>query len=475
MEFLKNSVTYKLIISFINFLQNMITNSYIYNVLTKEIDREDNIKQSIIYKVFNKIVELMRKIITFLRLDKLLKDSIFIKPYIWGCLTIALAPILPTTLLMCLIIASVGSFILKVCVDKEFEFTYTPVNILVVLFFIIYMFCAVFSVSPIDSLKTAIVVGSGILMYFVIVNNFDTKKKLNLVLTIFCIIGVLVSLYGIYQYTSFSFFGTATVDKELFGDIKTRVTSTFDNPNVLGEYLLLLIPLSVSLFFVNKNIYKKVIIAIATIIMAVCLLLTYSRGCYLGLIFAAAIFVILLNFKFIIFFILGLIAMPFVLPKSIINRFTSIGNMKDSSTKYRVSIWMASIDLIKDYWNKPIGQGSIAFNKIYPLYAYNQVGAQHSHCLFLQVIIETGLLGFITFFVMLYRLYQYLFSGLRKLANCTDRIYLIGFVSSISGFLLQSVFDNTFHNLRVAIIFWMIIGLATAFRKVLGKEDNNEN
>ena len=77
--------------------------------------------------------------------------------------------------------------------------------------------------------------------------------------------------------------------------------------------------------------------------------------------------------------------------------------------------------------------------------------------------------------MMLYRLYQYLFSGLRKLSNCTDRIYLIGFISSISGFLLQSIFDNTFHNLRVAIIFWIIIGLATAFRKVLGKEDNNEN
>ena len=475
MEFLKNSVTYKLIISFINFLQNIITNSYIYNVLTKEVNREDKIKQSIVYKMFCKIVELMRIIITFLRLDKLLKDSIFIKPYIWGCLTIALAPILPTTLLMCLIIASVGSFVLKVCVNKEFEFTYTPVNISVCLFWVVYMFCAIFSISPIDSLKTAIVIGSGILMYFVIINSFDTKKKLDIALTIFCIIGLLVSIYGIYEYTSLSFFGTSTVDKELFEDIKTRVTSTFDNPNVLGEYLLLVIPIAVSIFFTNRNIYKKIVVFIATIIMAACLLLTYSRGCYLGLIFAAAIFIILLNFKFIMLFILGLIALPFVLPKSIINRFTSIGNMEDSSTQYRVSIWMGSIELIKDYWNKPIGQGSIAFNKIYPLYAYNQVGAQHSHCLFLQVIIETGLLGFVIFFMLLYRLYQYLFSGIKKLAYSNDRIYLIGFISSISGFLLQSIFDNTWHNLRVAIIFWIVIGLASAFRKILGKEDNDEN
>ncbi len=475
MEFLKKSVTYKLIVSFIRFLENIITNSYIYNVLTKEINNEEKNKNSIIFKLFMKIVNILRKIVSLLKLDKLFKDSIFAKSYIWAILAIALAPIVPTTILMCLIIATILSFILNVCIDKEFEFTYTPLNFCVGIFFVIYMFCAVFSLSPMDSLKTAIVIGSGILMYFVIINSFDTKKKLDIALIVFCIIGLVVSLYGIYQYTSLSFFGSVTVDKELFQDIKTRVDSTFDNPNVLGEYLLLVIPIAVSLFFVNKNIYKKIIILGSVLVMGVCLLLTYSRGCYLGLLFSAAIFVILLNFKFILLFILGLVALPFVLPKSIINRFSSIGNMKDSSTKYRVSIWMGSIEMIKNYWNKPIGQGSIAFNKIYPLYAYNQVGAQHSHCLFLQVIIETGLLGFIVFFSLIYRFYQYLFSGIRKLKDSKNRIYLIGFISSISGFLLQSIFDNTWHNLRVAIIFWIVIAFGTAFRKVLGKEDNNEN
>ena len=85
------------------------------------------------------------------------------------------------------------------------------------------------------------------------------------------------------------------------------------------------------------------------------------------------IFLLLLNLKSIILFIVGLIAVPFVLPSSIMNRLTSIGNTGDSSTSYRISIWKGAIDMIKDYWYRPIGQGATAFNSIYPYYSYSGV------------------------------------------------------------------------------------------------------
>ena len=56
--------------------------------------------------------------------------------------------------------------------------------------------------------------------------------------------------------------------------------------------------------------------------------------------------------------------LPFVLPETIINRFLSIGNMADSSTSYRVYIWLGTIAMLKDYWFCGIGPGAAAFNQV---------------------------------------------------------------------------------------------------------------
>ena len=282
---------------------------------------------------------------------------------------------------------------LKVLLKEDFKFKYTPMNGWVILFTIVYALSAIFSMSVATSLKIALLVISFILFYFVIVNSIETRKQLDSMITIFVATGFLVALYGIYQYLFVgSFASSSYVDKEMFSDISTRVSGTFDNPNVMGEYLLFVIPLAMTYFFNQKGLLKKVIALGANIVMAVSLALTYSRGCYLGLVACVGVFLLLVNLKFIILFLAGLLAVPFVLPESILNRFTSIGNTGDSSTSYRISIWKGAIDMIKDYWYKPIGQGTAAFNSVYPFYSYSGVGAEHTHNLFLQMIIETGIL-----------------------------------------------------------------------------------
>lgn len=78
----------------------------------------------------------------------------------------------------------------------------------------------------------------------------------------------------------------------------------------------------------------------------------------------------------------ALVALYFVLPDTVISRFTSIGNLEDTSTSYRVSIWMGTIAMLKDYWLCGIGPGTGAFNLVYPAYSYNAANAQHAHNLF---------------------------------------------------------------------------------------------
>ena len=251
----------------------------------------------------------------------------------------------------------------------------------------------------------------------------------------------------------------------MFSDIGFRVYSTLGNPNVLGEYLLLIIPFVVAFFFNTKGFLKKGFFFIVGCMLMLCLILTYSRGCWLGILFAAVIFLIFLDRRFIILILIGLVIMPFILPETIINRFMSIGNMSDSSTSYRFFIYMGTLSMLKDYWICGVGPGSAAFNMVYPSYAYDSITAPHSHNLFLQVMCDSGICGEIAFLALIYRAYKTCFISLKKAAE-ENKIFIIGAISALSGFFLQSMFDYTFYNYRVMLMFWVVLALAMLYSNI---------
>src|SRR5699024_601582 len=127
--------------------------------------------------------------------------------------------------------------------------------------------------------------------YFVVINTVKTKKQLFDILTIFAISGTLVCLYGIAQYVFGWNVTQAWLDEEMFSDISMRVYSTLENPNVLGEYILLVLPVSVGLIWAKDKPIQKLICLLMAGVMFVTLILTFSRGCWIGFVLSAAVFV----------------------------------------------------------------------------------------------------------------------------------------------------------------------------------------
>jgi len=203
----------------------------------------------------------------------------------------------------------------------------------------------------------------------------------------------------------------------------------------------------------------------------VCLVLTYSRGCYIGILVAAAVFLVLLDRRFIILGVFGVMALPFVLPDTIIQRFMSIGNMNDSSTSYRVNIWLGTISMLKDYWLSGIGPGQSAYNKVYPFYGYNGISAPHAHNTFLQIMCDTGIMGIITFVLIIYQYFKNLFITYLKEKDFEAKVLTISAMSSVMAFMVQSMFDYTFYNYRVMLLFWIFIGLGVVFTQYSSLKD----
>ena len=303
---------------------------------------------------------------------------------------------------------------------------------------------------------------SFVIFYFVIINTVTTKKQLMMILNVLIVVATLTAVYGIYQYVNGDVYSKAWLDGEMFEEIKMRVYSTLENPNVYGEYLLFIIPIIASLLWTEKGWKKKLFYFVCLGITGIALILTFSRGCYLGIIFAIFILAIIIDKRFIFLGIALLLLSPFILPDAIINRFMSIGNMADSSTSYRVYIWMGTLAMLKDFWLSGVGMGITSFNTIYPIYSYNNIVAPHSHNLYLQVIVEYGIVGFIVMAGVMYNYFKELFISMKVKKD----IVTGGLMAGMLGFLLQSMTDHTWYNYRVFMMFWVIVGISIVSSKI---------
>lgn len=373
------------------------------------------------------------------------------------------APVAPTMADVGLALLSIFSLAIYSVTHKGFKFKFDGIGFFIIIFLGVYAVAAVTSFAMLNSFSIWAIYFVFISIYFVIINTVNTKKLLMNLLTVFVLSGFLVCLYGVAQYVFGWDTAQAWMDEEMFSDIKMRIYSTLGNPNVLGEYILLVLPASVGLMWVNKRFEAKVVYAAVSALMFGALILTFSRGCWIGIMAAAAIFITFAAGKL---WGLGLIALPIIpmiLPQSIINRFSSIGNMEDSSTSYRVYIWMGTLAMIKDFWLSGIGMGQKAFTQVYPFYSYNGIVAPHSHNLFLQILVESGIVGIAVFLIIAVLFLRRVMTGYQAGGKGDSLSTIMTALSAgVCGFLLQGMFDNCFYNYRVMLVFWCVLAMGRA-------------
>jgi len=351
------------------------------------------------------------------------------------------------------------SFFLKVLIVGDFSFKRIPLKYSMALFLIPLIFATITSVTLVKSIEKLIVYLIAFLFLFISIYLIDSKQKLYYLIIAAIISATLVGLYGIYQYKSGIELKEVWIDQKQNPDVEIRVISTFDNPNILAEYLILTIPITFALLYNTNSLLKKVFFFLGIAVQGICILLTYSRGGWLGLFLAMLIFAIFVDRRLLFLYVAGGIGLIILNPKSIIARLSTIVSLEDSSNAYRITLWKASILMIKDFWLNGIGLGVDAFRAIYPQYMIQGIVAAHSHNVFLQLLVETGIFGFIGFLSFVINSIRMNFIAFVKGMDVKIKRISISVIASIIGILLHGLVDYVFFSNRVIMMFLVLISI----------------
>lgn len=312
---------------------------------------------------------------------------------------------------------------------------------------------------------------SALAYLYAVVNTIKTKEDLNAYIMVLMASVTFIAFLGIIQAFTGVEIKREWLDVENNPDTAVRVFSVFGNPNILAEYLVIFTPLAMGMFWYTKNFKKKTIFAGCVAVILGCLILTMSRGGWIGIAMAALVFCILVDKRLLLLSIPIFLVAMFILPPTVINRVLSIGNLSDSSNAHRFNIWEISLKVIRDNPIAGVGFGHVPFKQVYESYS-RTVNSYHAHNSFLETIAEIGFAGFLVFMTMLVTFIKYPIDVLVKQVKYIreDKYFKyvgVGVAAGLIGVFTHGLVENILYLPKIIFSFYTLVTVGAVAINVL--------
>ena len=306
---------------------------------------------------------------------------------------------------------------------------------------------------------------------YLYLKNFGKKGDIAYFIKVLVLIIGFAFVYGLLQrYLSFPIIITQNYEYSKGVALRwipgSHINSTFAGHYDLASYLVLVLPIFVSGFFVFKNKLTKIIFGLTTLFGFWLLSSAVSRISIVSFMVAVGIALLILKkYKEIIIF--GLISVIiFGFSSSLRTRYMRIFDVikekvssimvvyaeekevfEDRSTSIRFNVeWPRAIRSV--YKNPLLGTG------------YSSMGIATDND-FLRSLGEVGLLGTLALMLVLIEIIKRIFTFLKS-GDKLVRYFSAGGISVIVAFLVNGLFIDVFEASKVASLFWLILGLNLA-------------
>jgi putative inorganic carbon (hco3(-)) transporter len=410
-------------------------------------------------------------------------------------LVYALAPFVSSTLVGVLLVACVGFWLLLTLSDDAVPIPgnaslVTPIHLLVLLYWGIAAVATALSPVKKAALNDLLTLTLYLLLFALCARVLRSPRLRSWIIALYLHVSLIVSIYGLRQW----FFGATAlatwVDPESPLSKTTRVYSYLGNPNLLAGYLLPAVVLSLVAIFAWQSWIRKALALTMLIANSACLVLTFSRGGWIGLVVAILTVMALLVYWWSVqmpFFwrtwslpiILGglvgllLLAVIFVEPVRI-RVFSIFADRQDSSNNFRRNVWDAVFEMISDRPIIGIGPGHNSFNKVYPLYQRPRYTALSAYSILLEVAVETGFIGLACFLWLIIVTVNTAFMQVRRLRQSRniEGFWLIGAFATLVGMLAHGVVDTIWFRPEVNTLWWLMVALIASYWTPLTQNQN---
>lgn len=378
----------------------------------------------------------------------------------------------------------------KVLLEQRLTFTKSPIVFLAALFVAWSALSAVWAVNPFETVHYGIYLFSCLLLAFLVQETFISSDQVKRFVAACLSGGTLVAVIGIIQHLT----GFDGIPQD------ARPASTLGNKNFASHFMLLMLPLALSLWRLSKTRWGKSASVFGGAVMFLYLLLTTARAAWLGLcgggLIVAAMFLLLkgispiraviierkrlaaalLGVACLVFCFVAFVKIPVVekfrTEVDLVNTVKSIRDMDDPGIQSRLNIWRNSWKMIKDH---PVGGvGAENFKIMYPLYSHAVAPTamslvstvEHAHNDYLQIAAELGFVGLFFYGALMLTCLYMLVVVVKHVEDKTPLWVANGLIMGLIALLIDSAFDFP-NKLPIPILFaFLFFGITAVLHRI---------
>lgn len=302
--------------------------------------------------------------------------------------------------------------------------------------------------------------------------------------------GILLGTIAVIQYVTGSFtneywgLAESNLMNIVSGVEGYRIMGTYGDPNFFAQVMLVVIPIALNRIRHEKNTWLQVLAGWSLIVSFLTVIFTFSRGGFLALCAVLGLLVLLRKPPLVAVLsgILILIMLIPFLPATYFERIESILEYlpfqgadvrTEVSLRGRMSEYAVGFQMFRD--NPILGIGYENYAANYLEYSV-KIGLdprrteRSAHSLYLEVLAEQGLVGFLIFGFLLYSA----FASLNKARAIYKKIALHGFEDLVIavqigfiGYLVAALFIHGAYPRNL----WLLIGISLAAQQAAENEE----
>jgi len=354
------------------------------------------------------------------------------------------------------------AWLAKIALSGKLNLVRTPLNLPILLYaaaLVIAVILSPFKMHSLSALKEEWL----LLVFLLIVNNVKGEQEVEKLLTILIGVSALVGLYAIWQhYSGVDIYRSASLEPR--GSVFMSLGFFSHHLTLGGCLMLVFLPASVLLLHAKRSGLRRMIDFCAPIVLGFSLVFSYARSAWLGVVMGILTFGLLKGGKFVLLMMVGICVLAlliYVVEPTSWDRVREVNLSKDKPESTRIRLWQTSVAMIKKspVWGVGLGGWGVLFDeyKVEGVYA----ATCHPHNDYLNVAVNTGLLGLLAYLsIWAVFLYSTVGSLRKNTGSRLSRSVRMGAVAAIVAFLFAGLLQCYYTDAEVNMLVMFILGLA---------------